>query len=131
MRDPEKEKKEEHEPLTEIEQVEQNLSPQKSSQTQKPTITLHEAIEFGEYDPAYLSNFAQWHTLSPHIQWQLIRKGLDIRRRQIATHYNELCSVLDLRLKSHVQESIKSVEKQLADLTKDRERLYVEFTDKM
>ena len=127
----EEEPKEEYETPTEIEAVEQNALPQDSSSTQQPKMTLQQAINFGEYNPEYLANFAEWHTLTSHIQWQLVRKALDIRRRQLFTQYAELCSVLDLRDKPNVQESIKHVEQQLAELSKDRERLYVEFTDKM
>lgn len=130
MKNPEEDKKKEHEPLTEIEAVEQNQLPQDSSTTQKPAMTLQQAIDFGEYHPEFLQNFPEWHTLTPHIQWQYVRKALDIKRKQLWTQYNELCSVLDIRLKSNVQESIKNVEKQIADLAKDRERLYVEFTNK-
>ncbi len=116
--------------MDEIEPKEQNLS-SAPPPPKKSDMTLHEAVDFGEYDPEYLANFAEWHTLSPHIQWQMVRKALDVRRRQMVTQYAELCNVLDLREKPHIQESIKRVEKQLADLAKDRERLYVKFTDQM
>lgn len=98
---------------------------------QKSTITLQQAIDFGEYDPAHLVNFAEWHTLSPHIQWQLVRKALDVRNRQLITQYAELSNALDLRNKPHVKDAMKNVEKQLKNLAKDREKLYVEFSNKM
>ena len=116
--------------MDELELKEQNLSSSTPPQ-KKTTMTLQEAIDFGEYDPEYLSNFAEWHTLSSHIQWQMVRKALDIRRRQLVTQYAELCNVLDLREKPNVQESIKNIEKQLAELAKDRERLYVAFTNNL
>lgn len=98
---------------------------------QNTTITLHQAIDFGEYDPKFLSNFAEWHTLSPHIQWQLVRKALDNRNRQLITQYAELNNVLDYSKKPHIWGAIKNVEKQLKSLSEDREKLYVEFTNKM
>ena len=114
--------------MEEYEPKEQDL---KSGPPQKSTITLQQAIDFGEYDPLHLVNFSEWHTLSPHIQWQLVRKALDIRNRQLITQYAELNNVLDLRNKPQVKDAMKKVEKQLKNLAKDRERLYVEFSNKM
>lgn len=94
----------------------------------KAILTLQQAIEFGEYDPKYLANFAEWHTLSVHVQWQLIRKALNNRHSQLITQYAELNNVLDLRLKPDVQEAMKNVEKQLKDFERDREKLYVEYS---
>ena len=117
--------------MDEIEPKEQNLSSKSSPNPKKLDMTLQEAVEFGEYDPGFLANFAEWHALSPHIQWQLVRKALDIRRRQMVTQYAELCNVLDLREKPHIQASIKNVERQLSELAKDRERLYTKFSSEM
>src|SRR3990172_7396662 len=110
---------------------EQNLSSGSNPPSKKSSLTLQQAIEFGEYDPKYLSNFAEWHTLSAHIQWQLIRKALDIRQRQLITQYAELNNVLDMSKKPHIHGAMKNVEKQISDLMKDRERLYVEYSNKM
>jgi len=115
--------------MDEYEPKEQNL---KSAPPQQNTgITLHQAIDFGEYNPEFLANFVEWHTLSPHIQWQLIRKALDIRYKQLITQYAELNNVLDLRNKPNVKGAMKKVEKQIDELAKDRERLYVEYSNKM
>ena len=97
----------------------------------KPNLTLNEAIDFGEYSPEYLAQFDEWHSLTPHIQWQLIRKAVDIRRQQLITQYAELNNVLDLSKKPHVQRAMKDVEQQLDKLMKDREDLYVEYSRKM
>ena len=77
-----------------------------------------------------MANFAEWHDLSPHIQWQLIRKALDIRHRQLITQYAELNNALDLSKKPHIKEAMKSVEKQLSSLMEDKENLYVEYSNK-
>lgn len=112
----------------ENDQKEQDFS---STPPKKSNITLHEAIDFGEYDPNALANFAQWHDLSPHIQWQLIRKALDIRHKQLITQYAELNNALDLSKKPHIIEAMKSVEKQLSKLMEDKEALYVEYSNKI
>lgn len=115
--------------MDEIEPKEQNLT--STPPSQKSNITLQQAIEFGEYDPKLLSNFAEWHTLSVHIQWQLVRKALDIRHRQLITQYAELNNTLDFSKKPHIYEALKNVERQIAHLNKNREQLYVEFSNKM
>ena len=101
------------------------------SQKSTPSLTLNEAIDFGEYNPDYLAQFEEWDTLTPHIQWQLIRKAVDIRRQQMITQYAELNNVLNLSKKPHVQSAMKNVEKQLDDLRKDREDLYVVYSKRM
>ena len=47
--------------MSEIEEKEQNLTSKPPAK--KSTITLQQAIEFGEYNPKFLQNFAEWHTL--------------------------------------------------------------------
>lgn len=97
----------------------------------KSNLTLNQVIEFGEYDPKALSNFVEWHSLSSHIQWQLIRKALEVRHRQLVTQYAELNNALDLSKKPHIREAMRSVEKQLSKLTEDKEELYVEYSNKI
>lgn len=105
---------------------------QKSNPPKKTAnITLQQAINFGEYDPKFLQNFAEWHTLSIHIQWELIRKALDIRHKQLITQYAELNNTLDLSKKPHIHEAMKNVQKQLEKLRDDKEQLYVEYSNKM
>ena len=52
--------------MDEIDPKKQNLS--SASPPKKTNITLDQAIDFGEYDPEFLANFTEWHTLSVHIQ---------------------------------------------------------------
>ncbi|MBI4973418.1 hypothetical protein HZC27_02285 [Candidatus Roizmanbacteria bacterium] len=110
---------------------EQNISSGSGPPSKKSNLTLQQAIEFGEYDPKYLENFAEWHTLSAHIQWQLIRKALDIRQRQLITQYAELNNVLDYSKKPQIQTAIKNMEKQLINLAQDKEKLYIEYSSRM
>lgn len=114
--------------MEEQEIKEQNLGGGKPTPT--ASLTLQQAIEFGEYHPEYLANFAEWHTLSTHIQWQLIRKALDIRHKQLITQYAELNNALNLSKKPHVKQAMKLVEKQLEKLNQDQEDLYVEYSGK-
>lgn len=115
--------------MDEDEPKEKNLS--SSGPSVKSNLTLQQAINFGEYDPKSLQNFAEWHTLSTHIQWELIRKALDIRHRQLITQYAELNNALDFSKKPHIHEAMKNVEKQLNKLRDDKEKLYVEYSNKI
>ncbi len=99
--------------------------------TVKTNLTLQQAIDFGEYEPKFLQNFAEWHTLSAHIQWELIRKALDVRHRQLITQYAELNNALDFSKKPYIKEAMKNVQRQLENLRDDKERLYVEYSNKM
>ncbi|HUW21926.1 MAG TPA: hypothetical protein VMW41_04665 [Candidatus Bathyarchaeia archaeon] len=115
--------------MDELEPKEQNLS--SSPPPKKANITLQQAIDFGEYDPKYLANFAEWHNLSIHIQWQLIRKALEIRQRQLITQYAELNNALNFSKKPHIHKACRSVERQLKKLAQDNEELYVEYSNKI
>jgi len=115
--------------MDELEPKEQSLP--SGSSSNKTDITLQQAVDFGEYDPSFLANFAQWHSLSIHIQWQLIRKALDNRQRQLITQYAELNNVLCFSKKPNIHEACKRVEEQLANLSQDKERLYIEYSNKI
>ena len=104
---------------------------QKSKPPKTGKMSLQQAIDLGEYRPEYLTNFAEWHTLSTYIQFQMIRQALEIRHRQLITQYAELNNVLDLRNKPHVQEAMKNVEKQLRMFEQDREELFVRYSNLM
>jgi len=115
--------------MDEIEPKENN--PSSGKPKSDPSMTLQQAINFGEYDPKVLSNFAEWHTLSTHIQWQMIRKALENRREQLITQYAELNNVLDFSKKPHIMKACKNVIKQLKKLEEDREILYVYYSGKI
>ena len=91
-------------------------------------LTLEKAVELGEYDPDFLANFPEWHTLSRHIQFQYIRKALENRNRQLLGQYAELNNVLDLRNKPEVWKAIKNMEKQLHELLEIKEKLFSEYS---
>jgi len=109
------------------EEREQSLGSNKPSTT-STKLTLEKAVELGEYDPNFLANFPEWHTLSKHIQFQYIRKALENRHQQLITQYAELNNVLDLRNKPDVWEAIKNVEKQLHHLLGEKEKLFAQYS---
>ncbi len=91
-------------------------------------LTLEKAIELGEYDPKFLANFPEWHTLSIHIQFQYVKKALENRHHQLLAQYAELNNVLDLRKKPEVWEAIRNMEKQLHHILEEKERLFTEYS---
>lgn len=99
-------------------------SPRKSTSK----MTLQKAIDMGEYDPEYLSTFPEWHNLSPNLQFQYIREGLDNRRKHLTVQWSEITNVLDFSLKPHLKTAIKNIEKQLKKLDKDWEKLYLKYS---
>lgn len=94
-------------------------------------LTLEQTIDLGEYNPSFLSKFAEWQNLSTHIQWQMIRKALDMRHRQLITQYAELSNVMNFSKKPHIADALKNVERQIAKLAEDKENLYVEYSNKI
>ena len=105
---------------------------EKGKSSGKPKVvnkmTLQKAIDLGEYKPEYLSTFPEWHTLSRHIQFQYIRTAIENRRGHLLTQYAELNNILDFRLKPHLAEAMKNIEKQLREVEGDREKLFVEYS---
>lgn len=91
-------------------------------------MTLQKAVDMGEYNPEFLSTFPEWHTLSRHVQFQFIRSGLENRRKHLILQYAEINNVLDFRLKPHLREALKNIEKQLKLLEEDREELFLEYS---
>jgi hypothetical protein len=91
-------------------------------------LTLEKAVELGEYDPNFLANFPEWHTLSRHIQFQYIKKALENRNRQLLGQYAELNNVLDLRNKPEIWDAIRNMEKQLHELLDIKEKLFAEYS---
>lgn len=94
-----------------------------------PTMTLQKAIDMGEYHSDYLSTFPEWHTLTKYVQFQFIKQGIDNRKRNLTLQWAEINNILDFRLKPHLKEALRSIEKQLKTLDKDRETLYVHFSE--
>lgn len=91
-------------------------------------MTLAKAVEFGEYNPGYLSSFPEWHTLSRFIQFQYIRSAVENRRKQLLMQYAEINNMLDFRLKPQLSDALKSIEKQLKMVEIDREKLFIEYS---
>ncbi len=92
------------------------------------TLTLEKAVELGEYDPRALASFPQWHTLSRHLQFQLIRKGLDNRFTILLQQWAAIANVPDFRMKPQLLQALRNIERQQDTLQQDKERLYLEYS---
>jgi len=112
--------------MEDLEKLEQKQS--SSVPAPSTTMTLDKAIEMGEYKPEYLAMFPEWHTLTRHIQFEYIRKAIDNRNRHLITQWAEITNVLDFRLKPHLNEALKNLEKQIQELRVDKEKLYFDYS---
>ncbi len=112
--------------MEEMERMEQNKSSKPVSSSSR--MTLQKAVDLGEYNPEYLATFPEWHTYSRQIQWQMIKKALDIRERQLIQQWAEISNIIDFRLKPHLQEAMDNIWKQRAKVKEDKERLIVEYS---
>jgi len=106
--------------------IEQAKSSSKPAHAAK--MTLQKAVEMGEYNPEYLATFPEWHELSRHIQFEYIRAAIENRRKHLITQYAQINNILDFRLKPHLRDAMKNVEKQLHEVEEDREKLFVEYS---
>lgn len=91
-------------------------------------LNLEKAIELGEYEPKFLSQFAEFRGLPRYTQFQMIRQAIKNREKQLRLHYAELNNQLDLRNKPSLKEGMKNIEKQIEKLNTDEERLLVEYS---
>ena len=94
-----------------FEDVELNeKSPKSSAPAASSDMTLQKAVELGEYKPEFLETFAEWHTLSSHVQLQYIRQGIDNRRKHLLTQWAEINNVLNFRLKPEMKATLTKIE---------------------
>ncbi len=98
------------------------------TKTVSPVMTLQKAIDMGEYDPDFLATFPEWHSLSRHIQWEMIREGLKNRTKHLRRHWAEMVNQPNFSEKPHLAAAMKNIEKQLSELQLDEERLQVEYS---
>lgn len=91
-------------------------------------MTLQKAVDLGEYDPDYLATFSEWHTYSRNIQWQMIKKALENRERQLVVQWAEINNVIDFSKKPHLKEALRNIEQQRKKVLADKEDLMLEYS---
>lgn len=104
------------------------ISQSKPKTSSNPLMSLSKAIDLGEYNPEYLSQFEGWDQLPKHSQFELVRKAIANRLRQLVLQYAEINNVLDFSKKPHLQEALKNIDDQRRKVLEDKERLYLEFS---
>lgn len=92
------------------------------------TMTLLKAVELGEYDPEVLSQWPEWHKLSQHARFQLVRKGLKNKDFQLRSEWAEINNQLNFSQKPYLARALKEVEKQITKLREEEDRMYTMFT---
>lgn len=98
------------------------------SSSRSTSMTLQKAIDMGEYHPDFLAQFPEWHTYTRHVQFEYIRKAIENRNEQLIRQWAEITNILDFRLKPHLKDALKNIEKQLQKLGEEKEKLYVEYS---
>lgn len=111
--------------LENLENLKKNSTSSKST-----TLTLQKAVDLGEYDPEFLSTFSEWHDLTPHLQWQMVRKGLINRRQSLTVNWAEIANQPDYSQKPHLKPIQESIQKQLQKLQQDEEYLQNYFLNR-
>lgn len=96
--------------------------------TSSPILSLQKAIELGEYEADYLSQFSEWNQLSRHSQFQLIKQALENRLSQLAVAWSDINNLLDFSKKPHLQDALRNIEEQRLKVLKDKESLYMEYS---
>ena len=91
-------------------------------------MTLKKAVDFGEYDPNYLSTFPEWTTLSKYIRFQYIRTAIENRRKMFLMQYAEVNNILDFRLKPELKVALRNIERELKKVEDDREKILIEYS---
>ena len=91
-------------------------------------LTLQKAIDLGEYKVEVLGMFEEWHKLSRHAQFELIKKAIDNRRKQLWQHWAELNNQLNFSKKPYLQPALDNVHAQIKQLESDNEQLYIEYS---
>lgn len=105
-------------------------NPKSTAPAASSAMTLQKAIDLGEYKPEFLETFAEWATLSPHVQLQYIRQAIENRRKHLLTQWAEVNNVLDFRLKPEMKKTLTRIEEQMRTLEADREKIYAEYSSK-
>lgn len=91
-------------------------------------MTLLKAVELGEYDPIQLSQWPEWHRLSRHGQYQLVRKGLANRDLQLRSEWADINNQLNFSKKPYLQIALERIDREIEHLRHEEDRLAVEFT---
>ena len=92
------------------------------------SVSLKEAVEMGEYDPNYLSTFAEWQKMSKNMQWQMIRKALKRRAFLLRVNYAEIFNQLDFSKKPELKQALENVQKQIEKLQDEEARLQLKYS---
>ena len=90
--------------------------------------TLDAAIDLGEYYPEVLEQFEEFRRLSKYSKFQLIRKALKNREKQLRKHYSEVVNQLDFSKKPHLKGALDNIMSQLHQLNLDEEQLLVDYS---
>ncbi len=91
---------------------------------------LDDAIKLGEYDPEFLKKYEEWAELSPHMQFEFIRQGINNRRLHLRREYAAIVNQPDFSQKPHLKAGLNKITQAQKDLLAEEERLQSEYAGK-
>lgn len=92
------------------------------------SFNLKEAINLGEFEPEVLEKYPEWEKLSNYARFEMVRQGLENRRRQLFKKWGEVVNFTGDFPNASRQETKENIERQLEALRADKERLYNEYS---
>ena len=112
--------------------IDKEPSPENKSQSAGPStsfnLNLQTAVNMGEYEPNYLSQFEEWQALTPNMQYEFVRKGIENKRRQLRVQYAVTFNSPHYSKKPELAEASKNIHERLKQLQRDEERLIVHYS---
>ncbi len=92
------------------------------------SLTLKDVIALGEYEPEILGKYPEWENLSNSARFELIRQGLEKRRKRIFDMWCDVVNFIGDFPQADRQETKGNLERQMQQLRADKERLYNEYS---
>jgi hypothetical protein len=114
--------------MSDIEPVMEKAPQMGGSGSNAGQITLQQAVQMGAYDPEDLAHYEEWHGLSTIVQFELIRRGIDNRRKQLRQQWAAMANAPDFSQKPHLKEAQKNIELAQKQLQIDEEELTLEYS---
>jgi len=105
----------------------EHISSGKTTQTTN-ILNLQAAIKMGEYDPEYLASFPEWEDLTPNMQYEFVREGIENKRQHLRQQYARTWNSPGFSKKPHLEEAIKNIFNRLKKLQADEERLSLHYS---
>ena len=114
--------------MSDHEPSKEKLQNSRPTSTRATLLNLQAAVEMGEYEPEYLARFPEWLELTPSMQFEFVRKGIEQKRHQLRLQYATTFNAPNFSQKPHLEEAITNIFARLRVLQEDEERLSIFYS---